>query len=310
MKIVFLGSADFGIAALQELIKKHSVVGVVSTPSSPKGRGLKLVESPVTSFARKEALTPIITPEKLDDPQLVEQLNALQADCFVVVAFRLLPRTIFTIPKYGTLNIHASLLPKYRGPAPIHRAIEAGETTSGVTVFRIDEGIDTGEILQQESISIGPTETTPELYGRLSVLGAQTLVSVLDNLEAGACTPVEQKTQTGSKAPKLKKTEGLLDWQLHADVLFNKIRAFKPFPRTYTHFKGKRIGIEWAETIKNSSATIQPGTVVSISKDSFDIQTGEGQLRIRMLKPEGKKAMAAGDYMRGSRLSIGDCFNE
>ena len=310
MKIVFLGSADFGIAALQELIKLHTVVGVVSTPSRPKGRGLKLVESPVTSFARKEALAPIITPDTLGDPALVAQLKALEADCFVVVAFRLLPKTIFAIPKYGTLNIHASMLPKFRGPAPIHRAIEAGERQTGVTVFRIDEGVDTGEILQQSSIAIGEDETTPELYGRLSELGAKTLISTLDHLAAGTCAPIEQKSQTGSKAPKLKKTEGLLDWHLPAYTLFNKIRAFKPFPGTYALFHGKRIGVEWAEPLHDSTATCQPGTVVKINKDSLDIQTGEGQLRIRMLKPEGKKSMAAGDYIRGSRLSEGDYFNE
>lgn len=310
MNIVFLGSADFGIIALQELIKFHSVVGVVSTPPKPKGRGLRFVESPVTSFARKEGLAPIITPERLDDPHLVEQLRALDADCFVVVAFRLLPKSIFTIPKYGTLNIHASLLPKYRGPAPIHRAIESGEKKTGVTVFRIDEGVDTGEILQQRSIAIGDNETTPELYGRLSELGAKTLASTLESLIAGTCIPIEQKSQVASKAPKLRKTEGMMDWCLPAETLFNKIRAFKPFPGTYVRFHGKRIGIDWAEPLKDRSATCQPGTVTKINKDSFDIQTGDGQLRIRMLKPEGKKSMTAGDYMRGSRLFEGDCFNE
>lgn len=310
MKVVFLGSADFGIAALQELIKKHSIVGIVTTPPRPKGRGLKLIESPIASYAQKENIAPVFTPEDLHEPQLTEQLRMLDADCFVVVAFKLLPRTLFSLPKFGTLNIHASLLPQYRGPAPIHRAIEAGETKTGVTVFRIDDGIDTGEILKQADVSIGVQETTPELYGKLSVLGAETLITTLDDLISGKCIPIEQRSQKGSRAPKLKKSEAVINWSFSADTLFNKIRAFKPFPGTFSLLNGRRISIEWAEPVQENNLQCKPGTITKIGDSSFYVQTGNGQLRIIMLRPEGRKSMSAGDFIHGSRVTEGDCFNE
>jgi methionyl-tRNA formyltransferase len=310
MKIVFLGSADFGIAALQELIKQHSIIGIVTTPPRPKGRGLKLVESPIAAYAQKENIAPVFTPDDLRDTHLVEQLRDLDADCFVVVAFRILPRALFSLPTFGTLNIHASLLPEYRGPAPIHRAIEAGETKTGVTVFRIDDGIDTGEILKQAVIDIGTRETTPELYGRLSVLGAETLITALENLTSGKTSPIEQRSQEGSRAPKLKKSEAVIDWNLSAVSLFNKIRAFKPFPGTYSLLNGKRIGIEWAEPLHDLSLQCQPGTIVNVDDSGFNVQTGNGQLRIVMLRPEGRKSMLAADFIRGSSVVEGDCFNE
>lgn len=310
MRIVFLGTADFGIAALQAVLQEHSVVGVVSTPPRPKGRGLKLFESPIVSFAEKESLGPIFTPESFNDSKFVRNMESLKADCYVVVAFRLLPRKIFSIPRYGTLNVHASLLPAYRGPAPIHRAIEAGEKRSGVTVFRIDDGVDTGEILKQASVDIGEEETTPELYQRLSRLGAETLCSSLRELEAGKNTPVEQNDQAASRAPRLKKSEAVIDWHLSACALFNKIRAFKPFPGTCTFLNGKRIGIEWALPAPVEGTSMPCGTVITVSGTSLDVQTGEGVLRVLNVKPEGRKSMMAGDFLRGSRIQKGMRFHE
>ena len=311
MRIVFFGSADFGIPALRHLLEKHEVAAIVSTPPRPSGRGLKLIDSPVVVFARNEpgARIPVYTPESLTDPGFIESIRSLETDCFVVVAFRLMPRSVFAIPPLGTVNIHASLLPAYRGPAPIQRAIEAGETKSGVTIFRIDAGIDTGEILEQAEVEIGAEETAPELYERLSTLGADTLCRVLEALERGDSKPHLQQG-VATRAPKLKKEEALINWRLPANVLFNKIRAFKPFPGTYTLINGARLGIEWARPMPREDHQGSCGMVLRTTPDGFEVQTGEGVLRVESVKPEGRKIMPAGDYLRGAPLKEGFQFRE
>ncbi|NLP01374.1 MAG: methionyl-tRNA formyltransferase [Fibrobacter sp.] len=307
MRIVFMGSADFGIPALECLLTKYSIVGIVSTPAKPRGRGLKLADSPVTCFARQKGLEPVITPENVKSPELPRILTDLRADIFVVVAFRILPRSIFSIPPLGTVNIHASLLPEFRGPAPIQRAIEAGRTETGVTIFRIEEGVDTGEIILQKKTPIGPEETTPELYNRLSHLGAEALMESLDMLREGKkVTTVPQDHSLASKAPKLLKEEALIQWQLSSDQIFNKIRAFKPFPGTFAMLGGKRLGIEWAKIIDRHSASAKPGSVVSVYRDFFDVQCGNGILRILTVKPEGRKIMSVHDFLLSSNLKEGD----
>jgi len=312
MRILFMGSADFGIETLQTLHRDHTVLGVVSTPARPCGRGLRMNDSPIATFARKEGIGPVYTPEKLDEATFINTVRDLHADCFVVVAFRLLPVSVFSIPPKGTLNIHASLLPAYRGPAPIQRAIEAGETRSGVTVFRIDEGIDTGAVLQQAEVAIAPEETTPELYGRLSFLGAQLLGEVLRGLENGDLQGRIQPKERVSLAPKLRKSEGIMDWKLHPQVLFNKIRAFKPFPGTFTMFRGERLGIEWASapaTSPSATACEAPcGTIRTVSDTFFDVQANGGSLRVLAVKPQGRKSMSAGDFVRGARIREGERF--
>lgn len=310
MRIVFMGTAEFGIKPLQNLMKNHKIVGIVSTPPKPAGRGLKLCESPIVNFAKYEKLEPIYTPSNLEDPFFLQNLKELNADCFVVVAFRLLPRSVFTIPPLGTLNIHASLLPAYRGPAPIQRAIEAGETKTGVTIFKIDDGIDTGDILLQEETEIYPAETSVELAERLSEMGARLICKTIEALEKGNITPVKQVGE-GSKAPKLKKGEGKIDWKLSATTIFNKIRAFKPFPGTFTYCKGKKIDIEWGKPIiEKKENNVSAGTIVKIDKEYFDVQTGEGLLRVLSVKPEGRVSMPVSAYLRGTKMEEGFKFDE
>ena len=304
MRIVFMGSADFGIPALKGLLGSHEVVGVVSTPSRPSGRGLKERESPVTLFAREQNVYPIMTPENLKEPTFCAELAGLHADLFVVVAFRVLPKSVFSIPPLGTVNIHASLLPKYRGPAPIHRAIEAGETETGVTIFRIDEGIDTGAILFQRKITIGDQETTPELYARLSTLGADALLETIEKMEKGEILPLVQNPEQISRAPKLSKEEALLNWESTAREIFNKIRAFKPFPGSCTIFNGKRLGIEWAIPLEENKQG-KPGMVIEVSEDYFDVQCGSGIVRVLQVKPEGRKSMSVHDFLLGTKFQKG-----
>jgi methionyl-tRNA formyltransferase len=301
MKVVFLGSADFGIPSLEKLMGLHTVVGVVSTPARPQGRGLRYIDSPVTRYAIEHALKPIITTDDLKSGQLVSTLSLLKADLFVVVAFRILPKAIFALPPLGTLNVHASLLPKFRGPAPIQRAIEAGEKETGVSVFRLDEGVDTGEILVQKKISIGEEETTPELYQRLSIAGSEALMEAIGALEKGKINPLKQNDSLASKAPKLKKEEAQIDWQLSSEQIFNKIRAFKPFPGTFTLFNGKRLGIQWAQKI-NGTTGDHAGMVTRVTHDYFDVQCGNGVLRVLKVKPEGRKEMDVRDFLSGTEI--------
>lgn len=304
MKIVFMGSSEFGIPALTELLKKHTVVGIVSTPPRPQGRGLKLVDSPISIFAEQQGLHPVIKPEKLKSDKFQEELLALQADLFVVVAFKILPKSIFSMPPWGTINIHASLLPKYRGPAPIQRAIQAGEKETGITIFRIDEGIDTGEILLKKSIPIGSKETTPELFQRLSVKGSEMILEAIDNMEEKSGKAMQQENDLSSKAPKLSKEEAHVDWSNSATVIFNKIRAFKPFPGTFCFLDEKRLGIDWALVI-NETATGMNGKICKIDQEYFDVQCNPGILRIARVKPEGRKVMNVHDFLLGNRLMEG-----
>jgi len=228
----------------------------------------------------------------------------LNADLFVVIAFRILPREVFSLPKYGTINIHASLLPKYRGPAPIHRAIEAGEQCSGITIFRIDDGIDTGEILLQVPVDIGSMETTPELYERLSRLGAQSINDALLKLDSGETMCLPQDHSLSSKAPKLSKEDARIDWNLPATAIFNKIRAFKPFPGTYCIFEAKRLGIDSAIVVDNERSAV-PGTIAAVGDTFFDVACNPGLLRVVKVKPEGRRIMDTHDYLLGSRLTEG-----
>jgi methionyl-tRNA formyltransferase len=310
MKIVFMGSADFGIPALERLSQFHQIVGIVSTPARPKGRGLKLEDSPVAEFAKKKGIEPILTPEKLSDLEFIDQLKSFNADIFVVVAFRILPKVVFSIPPLGTVNIHASLLPRYRGPAPIHRAIEAGEKVTGITIFRIDEGIDTGEIIKQVSIPIGEQQTTPELYEIMSSCGAENIIEAIEMLQKREVVPSAQNHLDACKAPKLKKDEGLVDWNLPAETIFNRLRAFKPFPGTYSQLAGQRIGIEWATPLPSESGSgIEPGTIIDVSQDVILVKCGSGTLQITSVKPEGKRSMTVHDFLLGKKIVKGTRFS-
>ncbi len=305
MRILFLGTADFGISALKRLVdEKFSIAGIVTALPKPKGRGLKTESSPIADFASRNNLAPVFTPDNLKNVNLVKELNACNADLFVVIAYRLLPREIFQIPKLGTINVHASLLPKFRGAAPIQRAIEAGEKKTGVSVFQINTGVDTGRIISQKSLSIGDHETTPQLYERLSSLGAETLIEVCRDFRDGAVASFEQVHDAATPAPKLTKGESWIDWDLPAGVIFNKIRAFKPFPGTCTRLNGKQLGIEWAVPVENRSE-IECGTVGPVTSEWFEVQCGAGSLRILEVKPAGKKEMTVRDYLNGTKIETG-----
>lgn len=305
MNIVFLGTTSFGIPALEALIQAgHVIKGIVSTPASEKGRGQKIIESDITAYAKAKGLVPVITPQSLKNEELVQEIKQWNADVFIVVAFRILPVQIFSIPRLGTYNIHASLLPKYRGPAPINRAIEAGEKETGVTIFRIDQGIDTGNIVLKKKIPIGPEITASDMSILLSQLGAQGIVEALALIEKGAVDLEKQENGQACPAPKLVKAEGALQWSQPAQMIFDKVRAFKPFPGTWTFLNEQRFVVEEMR-ILDSADVDNPGTILSIAPDGFDVACGNGVVRILRVKPEGKKSMSARDFANGRNIQKG-----
>jgi len=310
LKIAFFGTADFGLPTLKALIdSSHEIVAVVTNPPKPAGRGLQIRKSPVNIFTEENNLSPILTPENLKDEKFIEELKKIDADIFLVVAFSILPKEVFEIPKHGTYNIHAALLPEFRGPAPIHRAIENGATKTGVSVFRIDSGVDTGDIVLQKECEILPDDTTPTLYEKLSVLGAECFLEAVEKIETGK---VEYKTQDKTKvtkAPLLRKEEAIINWQNSAIQIANKIRAFKPFPSTITTLSGEQITIEKANVGAGSACpTAQIGEIVTINKNEINTQTGDGILSITELKPAGKRAMSVRDFLNGKQIKEGNIF--
>ncbi|MFW5960361.1 MAG: methionyl-tRNA formyltransferase [Chitinivibrionales bacterium] len=306
MRIVFMGSADFGLNTLEALQESpHRVVGVVTTPPRCKGRGRLLKSSPVGEYCEENSIEPVLIPENLEDPGFIKELSSFEADIFVVAAYRILPSCVFNIPEKGTFNLHASLLPAYRGPAPIHRAIQAGESETGITIFRIDSGIDTGDIVSKRKTEIGPFETTPEVYTRLSILGALEVVRVCSMIEQGKVEYSNQEDSGASRAPKLRKEEGLINWESTAEEIFNKIRAFKPFPGTWSFLRGKRICIDWAVP---SDAQGSPGEVLSTEKKGVIVGCREGSLELLRVKPEGKRCMEAADFLNGFQIKPGERF--
>ncbi len=310
VRIVFMGTTQFGISALAGLkAAGHDIAAVVSTPASPKGRGRGLVDSPMALYAKSAGLLPLLTPQSLNDERFMEELKTFNADVFVVAAFRILPKAVFSIPPLGTYNIHASILPKYRGSAPIQRAVAAGETETGVTIFRIDTGIDTGRIVLAQKTAIGPEETAEQLAERLSVLGAESLPQALERVASGADILETQNPALACGAPKLTKAEGRIDWQKSARDIFNEIRAFKPFPGTYTFLDDTRISLEWGvPAAQGAGSDAVPGTVVTLDKEGFTVQCGEGAVAVTMVKPGGGTVMTARDFVNGHGIVAGARF--
>ncbi|MBD3419951.1 MAG: methionyl-tRNA formyltransferase [Chitinivibrionales bacterium] len=305
MRIVFMGSAEFGIPSLKAIQhSEHKLSGIVSTPARPKGRGLKLIPSPVAGYARANELSPVMTPAKMKDASFREQLLDLAPDIFIVIAFRILPESIYTIPQRGTYNLHASLLPKYRGPAPIQWCLVNGENETGITVFKINAGIDTGNILLQKSLPVSNDETAPQLYDRLANLGAAGIAESLEILTKANPDFKKQDDSQATPAPKLTKEDGRMDWRMTADELYNRIRAFKPFPGTYAMLNGKRISIISARPAESGTASA-PGAISRVARDRVVVSCGAGELHILEVKPEGKRNMMVRDFLNGAELREG-----
>lgn len=319
MKIVFMGTPDFAVGALEAIIEAgHQVAAVVTQPDKPKGRGKEVQMTPVKLCAQKHGI-PVFQPVKIREPEAVEKLRACQADIFVVAAFgQLLPEEILRMPKYGCVNIHASLLPKYRGAGPIQWAIINGEKITGVTVMQMEKGLDTGDMLLKTEVEIAPRETADSLHDKLAAAGAGLIVEALVKIEAGDVTPVKQNDEESCYAKMLTKAMGKIDWQMEAQKLDCLIRGLISWPGASTSFRGKTLKIWQEEALSEreqaalkpdqdgSVRNAPPGTVVRVDKDAFYVQTGKGILRILEVQPEGKKRMAVKDFLLGYPVKAGE----
>lgn len=306
MKIVFMGTPDFAVEALEAIIKAgHDVACVVTQPDKPKGRGKEMQFTPVKQCA-KEHQIPILQPVKVREAEQVEALRAFGADIFVVAAFgQILPKEILTMPKYGCVNIHASLLPKYRGAAPIQWAVINGEKESGVTIQQMGEGVDTGDILLKRAIPLDPKETGESLYDKLSKLGAELIVEVLPKIEAGEVTPQKQDEAQSTHVGKITKALGQIDWNKSAAELERLVRGLNSWPSAYTSLHGKNLKIWEAEVLKEQDSG-EPGIVAEVTKTSVIVNTGDGRLAITSVQLEGKKRMEVKDFLLGYKIEKGE----
>ena len=304
MKVVFMGTPEFAVGALEAIHQsKHEVLAVVTAPDKPAGRGLKLKASEVKEYALAHQL-PVLQPEKLRDESFLDQLRALNADIFVVVAFRMLPEVVYAMPPHGTFNIHASLLPNYRGAAPIHWAVINGETRTGVTSFFLNRQIDTGDIIGTTEVEIGPAETTGELYERLMHCGAELAVHTLDLVESGQAQPRRQEESADLKpAPKIFKEDTFIDWSLPARDIFNKIRGLSPFPGACTHIANRKGETELVKILEAEitplNAVKQTGTIEIEATNSFQIYAKDGKISVKTIQFQGKSRQKITDFLNG-----------
>lgn len=307
MNIIFAGTPEFAVSSLKAINEsRHTVIAVYTQPDRPAGRGRKLQASPVKEYALAQGLS-VFQPENLKNPDDVKRLAALQPDVMVVVAYGLiLPQTVLDIPRLGCLNVHASLLPRWRGAAPIQRAIEAGDKTTGVTIMQMDAGLDTGAMLSKKETPIGEEDTAATLHDRLAELGAEALLEVLDKLEQGKIVGELQNDNDTTYAKKMDKAEAEIDWSLPAEALARKVRAFNPWPVANCRFNGKRLRVLNAKAVANDKDGIENGTVCKIDDDTFSVQTGDGCLCISRLQLEGGRSQTAREFLNGHQIQVGD----
>ena len=304
-RIVFFGTPSFALPSLETLTRgSDEVVAVVTQPDREKGRGRKVIASPVKEVALQKGLS-VLQPEKVKEVSFQEKLRGLGADLFVVAAYgQILPKTLLMLPKYGAMNIHASLLPKYRGSAPVAWAILNGEKKTGITTMLMDEGMDTGDILLQSEIPIHEDETTETLHHRLASLGAQVLSETLEKMKRGEIHPMPQDHSQATYAPMLKKEDGQIDWTKGAEEIDRQVRAFHPWPGAYTEWQGQMLKIYQGE-VRKGKATGKAGTVLWVGTDLIEIETGKDSYLLKEVQLEGKRRMSVRDFLSGHAVSVG-----
>lgn len=301
-----MGTPDFSVGTLEAVIEAgHEVVGVVTQPDKPKGRGKAMQATPVKEAAQRHQI-PVYQPAKVRDPQFVEVLKGLMPDVIVVVAFgQIIPKTVLDLPKFGCINVHASLLPKYRGAAPIQWAVIDGEKESGVTIMYMDTGIDTGDMLAKTVVPLEEDETGGSLFEKLSAAGAKLLAETLVKLERGEIQPEKQpKDSPNDYARMITKADGLIDWNKDAKAIERLVRGLNPWPSAYSYLDGKTLKI-WQAAGCEEESSLEPGTVVRTDKKAVYVQTGKGILRLDEIQLEGKKRMDCGAFLRGYEVPKG-----
>ncbi len=319
MRIVFMGTPDFAVGALEAILQAgHQVAAVVTQPDKPKGRGKEIQVTPVKACAMAHGI-PVFQPVKVKEKEAVETLRGYNADIFVVAAFgQLLSEEILSMPEYGCVNIHASLLPKYRGAGPIQWVIINGEEKTGVTIMQMDKGLDTGDMLLKEEVVIDPKETGDSLHDKLASVGAGLIVEALAKLERGELVPEKQNEEDTCYAKRLQKSMGRIDWQQSAGKLDCLIRGLISWPGAYTVLRGKNLkiweieAVERPRNVPEDSAVhsdpdaVLPGTVVAVTREAFYVKTGEGILKILAVQPEGKKRMPVKEFLLGYQVKVGE----
>ena len=305
MRIVFMGTPQFAVPSLEALLKSDDqVVGVVTQPDRPKGRGQEVFASPVKVICERVQI-PVLQPLKMKAPEFLDALRAWAPDVIAVTAFgRILPPVILALPPQGCINVHGSLLPKYRGAAPVQWAIIRGERESGITTMLMDEGMDTGAMLLQESVVISPDDTAGTLAPKLAEVGGRLLVETLRQLKAGRLQPQPQDHSLATMAPLLKKEDGLIDWALPAKDIANRVRGLSPWPGAYTSVNDER-WVLWRAAVKDGSPEKTPGTIIAITKNSLEVATGGGVLQILEIHPSNSRRMTIAQYLSGHRLVEG-----
>lgn len=297
LKIVFAGTPDFAAQHLDALIKSHhDVIAVYSQPDRPAGRGKKLKASEVKQLALTHDI-PVYQPENFKSDDAKQQLADLNADIMVVVAYGLLlPKAVLETPKLGCINVHGSILPRWRGAAPIQRAIWAGDAETGVTIMQMDEGLDTGDMISIATCPIEAADTSASLYTKLAELGPTALIDTLATIADGTATPEKQNDELANYAKKLSKDEANIDWHMPAQQIERNIRAFNPWPICFTQMQGNTVKIYAAELVENAG---NPGEILAADKTGITVATTEGALKITQLQPQGKKPMSAQDFLNG-----------
>ncbi len=303
LRIIFMGTPDFACPILAKLIERgDNILAVVTQPDRPKGRGQKLLPPPVKVIAEEQGI-PVLQPPKVRAPEFIEQIRGLNPDLMVVVAFgQILPQGLLNIPKHGCINIHASLLPRYRGAAPINWCLVNGESETGITTMQMDAGLDTGDMLIKRVIAIGPEEDAQSLHDRLSILGAETLDETLERLVNGTLKPEKQDDTLSCYAPILKKEDGLIDWNKNPVQIKNLVRGLTPWPGAYTTISDKTLKL-YKVSVADGSAT--PGEIISVGKSGITVACGSGSIRIEELQLEGRKRLTAADFLAGYHLDPG-----
>lgn len=306
LKVLFMGTPDFAVPCLEQIYQDgHEIVGVITQPDRPKGRGQKLLYSPIKEFALTKALT-VYQPERIKTADFVDFLKTFSIDVIVVVAFgQILSKEILDLPRYGSINVHASLLPKYRGAAPIHWSVINGETETGITTMFMDIGLDTGDMIQTKKVTIMPDETTGELYDRLKALGAQTLSETLNILVQNKTLPREpQNNSEATYAPLLTRELERINWTDSAKNIHNLVRGLNPWPGSFCTCLDKPLKI-WQTKVSNVNTSEVPGTIIDITSTGILVSTGQGVLELIEVQPANKKRMSALEFHRGYGIKIG-----
>lgn len=304
--VVFMGTPFFSVPFLDALLKSgRRVAGVLTQPDKPRGRGQRLTIPPVKEFAIEHNLS-VFQPGRLSDPAVIEQIKRIHPEYIVVVAYgKIVPAKILRIPEKGCINVHASLLPEYRGASPIQWAIVEGRTYTGVTTMVMAETLDTGDILLQERIGIERGDTAGGLGIKLSEIGVRLLVRTLDGLDRGEIVPRPQDHAKATYAPLISKEDGLIDWGAASEEIFNKIRGFDPWPGAYTFYKGGRWGVWRAEVLERRDLSHSTGEIIRVQPDGIVIATGDGALKVTEIQAEGKRRMPVAEYLRGHKVEKG-----